>query len=153
MSLPQYKKGGYLAAAIGSLIGAVLLMYPGYFLGVGYVKIFMPNATLDGFIPPFLSFIFGWWIGAVLGCWLSLRLLHYRRAARTARLLAIMTPVGIFFWMLFHIFLTNWMGRSLNQLDLVAQLMHIIMPITVSFTVIILACYARFLAQQNTFEM
>ncbi|WP_016952121.1 hypothetical protein [Anabaena sp. PCC 7108] len=153
MSLPQYKKGGYLAAAIGSLIGTFLLMYPGYFLGVGYVKIFMPNATLDGFIPPFLSFIFGWWVGQVLGCWLSLRLLHYHRAARTARLLAMLTPVGIFFWVLFHIFLSNWMGRNWNQLDLLAQLMHIIMPITVCFTVITLGCYARFLAQQNTFEM
>lgn len=150
MSEQQYKKVEYLVAATGSLIGAILLMYPGYFLGVGYVKIFMPNATLDGFIPPFISFIFGWWIGSVLGCWLSLRWRRYRRAARTAKLLAMLSPVGIFFWVLFHIVLANWMGRNLNQLDLVAQLMYIIMPITVCFTVSSLACYARFLAQQNT---
>ncbi|MEB3149577.1 MAG: hypothetical protein ACKO9I_02700 [Sphaerospermopsis kisseleviana] len=74
------------------------MMYPGHFLGVGYVKMFMPNATLDGFIPPFIGLIFGWWIGEVVGCWPALGLLRYRSAARTAKLLAMLTPVGIFFW-------------------------------------------------------
>ncbi|MBD2690618.1 hypothetical protein [Anabaena catenula] len=153
MSLPQYKKGGYLAAATGSLIGAVLLMYPGYFLGVGYVKIFMPNATLDGFIPPFLSFIFGWWVGQVLGCWLALRLLHYRRAARTAKLLAIMTPVGIFFWMLFYAVAINSIAMIFSQSHSLVHLQYITMSLTIAFVAIALALKARYLAQQNTFEM
>jgi hypothetical protein len=153
MSLHQYKKNGYLAAGIGSLIGAALLMYPGHFLGVGYVKMFMPNATLDGIFPPFIGFIFGWWVGEVLGCWLALGLLNYRSAVRTAKLLAMLTPVGIFFWVLFYAFLVGWISSNFHQLDLLSQLMYIIMPITISFFALALAIYARFLAQQNTFKM
>lgn len=153
MSLYQYKKNGYLAASIGSLIGAALLMYPGHFLGIGYVKMFMPNATLDGIFPPFIGFIFGWWVGEVLGCWLALGLLGYRSAVRTAKLLAMLTPVGIFFWVLSHAFLISWIGSNFNQLDSLSQLMYIIMPITISLFVLALAMYARYLAQQNTFKM
>lgn len=153
MSLHQYKKNGYLAAGIDSLIGAALLMYPGHFLGVGYVKMLMPNPTLDGFIPPFIGLIFGWWIGEVVGCWLALGLLRYRSAARTAKLLAMLTPVGIFFWVLSHVFLVSWIRSNFNQLDLLSQLMYIIMPITICFSAITLAVYARYLAQQTTFKM
>ncbi|MFM2062066.1 MAG: hypothetical protein RLZZ507_1736 [Cyanobacteriota bacterium] len=153
MSLHQYKKNGYLAASIGSLIGAALLMYPGHFLGVGYVKMFMPNATLDGIFPPFIGFIFGWWVGEVLGCWLALGLLRYRRAARTAKLLLMMTPVGIFFWMLFHIVVINWIGTIVNQSNSIANLQYRTMPLTIAFVAIALSLKARYLAQQNTFKM
>ncbi|MBD2296810.1 hypothetical protein H6G06_25850 [Anabaena sphaerica FACHB-251] len=150
MSLQQYKKNGYLAAGIGSVIGAALLIYPGHFLGIGYVKMFMPNATLDGLFPPFIGFIFGWWFGEVLGCWLTLRLLRYRRAARTAKLLAMMTPVGIFFWMLFYGIAINWIAMVFSQSISLVNLRYITMPLTIAFVAIALALKARYLAQQNT---
>jgi hypothetical protein len=150
MSLHQHQKNGYLIAGIGSLIGSALFIFLGTYLGMGYVRLFMPNATLDGIFPPFIGFIFGWWVGEVLGCWLALRLLEHRRAARTAKLLAMMTPVGIFFWMPFYGIVINFMAVASSLSTSLTDIRNITMAVTIAFAAVALALNARSFALQNT---
>ncbi|MBD2728550.1 hypothetical protein H6G96_20065 [Nostoc sp. FACHB-892] len=146
MSLQRNWWDGYLTAALGGLTGAVALLNLGGYLGIVYAKKFMPNAELEGVIPPFIGQVSGWWIGEVLGCWVALRLRRHSRANKTATMLAILTPFGIFFWLLFHIVFLNWIRGGIDDLEF-AQLNNKLRPITVCFIAIALAGIARFLTK------
>ncbi|MFS0518948.1 hypothetical protein ACEYW6_30230 [Nostoc sp. UIC 10607] len=137
------RQNGYLAAVAGGAIGAVVLMNLGVYLGIAYVKNFMPNAELEGLIPPFIGYFVGWWIGEVAGCWLALRWRNYRRAGKTALVLAIVTPLGIIFCFGFYSAVLNWVRGEVNELQF-AHLYEIIRSLTAAGFAIPLAWLARF---------
>lgn len=156
MQLSRNNKSGYLAAIIGSLIGAVSLLYLGGYLGMFYLKTFMPNAELEGIFPPLIGQFLGWWIGEVLGCWLALRWQNYRKVNKTAKLLAILTPIGIILWVVVSIFAFQLLNRSLSDVEIV-QLQNQVRPISVGLLIIALAWLARFFTKplpphQHTYE-
>jgi hypothetical protein len=134
----RYTKSGYFAAIIGSLIGAITLIFLGAYLGGLYTKYFMPNASLDGLLPPIFGSFIGWWIGEVLGCWLALHWLGYRKAKKTAIHLAILTPCGIVTWIVFSV---QVLTRISNYYP---DFQRYLMPLSVSLTIIFLAWLARF---------
>ncbi|MBU7586384.1 MAG: hypothetical protein KAF91_26570 [Nostoc sp. TH1S01] len=146
MQLSRNKKTGYLTAIIGSLIGAVSLLYLGGYLGRIYVITFMPNAELEGLIPPAIGQFIGWWIGEVFGCWLALRWQNHRRVSKTVRLLGILTPLGIILWLVAFIFASQLLNRHFSDLEIV-QLQNQIRPISVGLWIIALAWLARFLTK------
>ena len=143
MILHKNRKGGYLAAIIGSLIGAIPLIYLGAYLGVLYVKYFMPNASLDGLLPPIFGSFIGWWIGSVIGCWFALHRLGYRRAKKTAIHLAVLTPIGIFICIFLSIRISIWLNRYFTDLQMV-QVQKYLTPLSAGITIIVLASLARF---------
>ncbi|BAY38605.1 hypothetical protein NIES2111_29530 [Nostoc sp. NIES-2111] len=138
MILHRSTKSGYLAAIIGSLIGAIALIFLGAYLGGLYAKYFMPNASLDGLLPPIFGSFIGWWVGEVLGCWLALHWLGYRKAKKTAIHLAMITPCGIITWLVFSIQVSTRIENYYPDFQ------RYLMPLSVSFTTIILAWLARF---------
>ncbi|MBD2495668.1 hypothetical protein [Nostoc sp. FACHB-280] len=146
MQLSKNNKSGYLAAIIGSVIGAVPLLYLGGYLGREYVIKFMPNAELDGIIPPLMGQFLGWWIGEVLGCWIALRWQNYRKVNKTVKLLAILTPIGIIIWVVAFLFAFQFLNRSFSDLEIL-QLQNQIRPISVGLWIIALAWLARFLTK------
>jgi hypothetical protein len=142
MSLEKTKHGGYITAAFGSLIGAITLGSLGTYLGINYTKFFMPNAELEGVIPPLLGAFLGWWIGEVMGCWLALRWRGYRKPKKTAILLTSLTPFGIFLWMVIHPVISNLFRGGLDDVEFLA-IDNKIRMITASLTSIGLALLAR----------
>jgi membrane protein DedA with SNARE-associated domain len=146
MQLSRNTKSGYLAAIIGSLIGAVPLLYLGGYLGLGYVHNFMPNAELDGIFPPLIGQFLGWWIGEVVGCWLALRWQNHRKINKTVKLLAMLTPIGIILWVVIYILVFNLIGTNLSDLEIV-KLQTQLRPISVGLTIVVLAWLARFLTK------
>ena len=130
---------GYLAAALGGAIGGVTLIILGWHLGIAYVKMFMPNAELEGIIPPLIGAFIGWWLGSVLGCWLCLLWGRYQQAKRTAILLLVLIPLGILCWL----FILNWL-TVIGEAQ-VLQIQSKLTQITIGFTVIALPLVARFL--------
>ncbi|MBE9007890.1 hypothetical protein IQ259_23210 [Fortiea sp. LEGE XX443] len=146
MQASKNNKSGYLAAIIGSLIGAIPLLYLGGYLGMAYLNNFMPNAELEGIFPPLIGQFLGWWIGEVLGCWLALRWQNYRKVNKTAKLLAMLTPIGIILWVVISIFAFQLLNRSLSDLEIV-QLQNQLRPISVCLLIIALAWLARFLTK------
>ncbi len=135
---------GYLAAASGGAIGAVVLMILGHHLGIAYVKMFMPNAELEGIIPPLIGAFIGWWLGSVLGCWLCLLWGRYQGAKRTATLLLVITPLGIIGWMFAYVSFLNWSSGTMTDLEVV-QLQVRLRLISIGFMVVALPLMARFL--------
>ncbi|WP_066375208.1 MULTISPECIES: hypothetical protein [unclassified Anabaena] len=142
MTLYRKKKPGYFAAVIGSFIGGIALLNLGEYLGNSYVKNFLPNAELDGIIPPVLGQFMGWWVGAVFGCWLALRWQNYRKSKKTASLLAIMTPGGIIIWTLLYLFFYQW-GIANSSSAVLDQLQNYVKPISASLMMMVLAFVAR----------
>ena len=135
---------GYLAAALGGAIGAVALMILGQHLGIAYVKMFMPNAELEGIIPPLIGAFIGWWLGSALGCWVCLLGGRYQQAKRTATLLLVLTPLGIVCWMFAYVSFLNWFSGTMTDLEVV-QLQERLRLISIGFMVIALPLVARFL--------
>ena len=131
---------GYFAAALGGAIGAVALMILGRHLGIAYVQMFMPNAELEGIIPPLIGAFIGWWLGSALGCWLCLLSGRYQGAKRTATLLLVLTPLGILCWL----FTLNWLRSVIGEAE-VLQIQTKLTQITIGFMVIALPLVARFL--------
>jgi len=125
-------------------MGAGTLITLGWHLGIAYSQKFMPNAELDGVIPPILGGFTGWWMGAVLGCWLGLRWRPYQEADKTATVLAALTPFGIFLWLFISINLSNWVRGTMSDLGFL-QIENILRQVTIGFTVIALALLSRFL--------
>ena len=150
MSLRTSRRKGYLAAALGSAVGAAILITLGWHLGFAYTQKFMPNAELDGIIPPLIGGLVGWVIGSVLGCWLALRWRPYQGAGKTTALLAALTPFGIFLWVfVFTNFIApqiqfDSVGGTMNVLEF-AQIQNTVRQITIGFTVVTLALLSRFL--------
>ncbi|MBW4458281.1 MAG: hypothetical protein KME55_40015 [Nostoc indistinguendum CM1-VF10] len=148
MALHTNRGNGYLAAVLGGVIGAVVLMNLGIYLGIAYVKNFMPNAELEGLLPPFIGSFVGWWIGEVTGCWLALRWRHYRKAGKTAKVLAIVTPLGIIAWFVVYSTLLNWVASRVSELQF-AQLYEIARSLSTAIFAIPLAWLARFLTKPH----
>jgi hypothetical protein len=119
-------------------------MFLGQHLGIAYVIKFMPNAELEGIIPPLIGAFIGWWLGSVLGCWLCLLWGRYQRAKRTAILLLVLTPLGILCWMFTYVAFLNWVSGTLSDLEVV-QLQERLRAISIGFLVIALPLVARFL--------
>jgi len=133
----QTGQAGYLAAALGGAVGALGLMFLGFHLGITYVKTFMPNAELEGVIPPFLGVSAGWCIGETLGCWVSL---HWQRcwgATQTARQLALLTPLGFIVYTL-TLSIVSRMG------EMSSDLIRLIVLVVIGFTALVLPLLARF---------
>jgi hypothetical protein len=88
----------YLAVALGSVIGAALLIPVGIFLS----SIF-ENATgkhgLEHFFFRATGMFGGWWVGAIGGCWLMLWKRPLSNAVLTTSLLAVLTPLGMWWFM------------------------------------------------------
>ncbi|MBW4639097.1 MAG: hypothetical protein KME05_12835 [Gloeocapsa sp. UFS-A4-WI-NPMV-4B04] len=135
---------GYLAAAIGGAIGAVALMILGQHLGIAYVKMFMPNAELEGVIPPSIGAFIGWWLGSALGCWLCLLGGRYQQAKRTAILLLVLTPLGIICWMFAYVSFLNWVSGTMTDLEVV-QLQLRLRLLSIGLMVVAIPLLARFL--------
>ncbi|MBW4565891.1 MAG: hypothetical protein KME32_33375 [Mojavia pulchra JT2-VF2] len=148
MTLHKNQGNGYLAAIAGGVIGAVALMNLGVYLGITYVKNLMPNAELEGVIPPSIGYFVGWWIGAVFGCWLVLRWRKYRRATKTAQVLAILAPLGIIVSLGVYSTILN-LVRSGSSIQ-IALLYEIVRSITVAGFTIPLVWLARFLSKPRT---
>lgn len=146
MQLSRNNKSGYLAAIIGSLIGAIALLHLGGYLGMTYVNNFMPSAELDGLIPPLIGQFLGWWVGEVIGCWLALRWQNYRKVNQTAKLLAMLTPIGIICWMLFYLFLFQWVNSNFGD-SMFIKLHNQLRLISVGITIIASAWLARFMTK------
>jgi len=89
------RQGGYLAATLGGAVVGIALATLSFYLGRMYVIKFMPNAELEGILPPLFGGLAGYWGGVVLGCWLGLRLGGYSNSRRTAIYLAWLTPITI----------------------------------------------------------
>ncbi len=135
----QNGQTGYLAAALGGAVGAFGLMFLGWQLGLTYVTTFMPNAELEGVIPPFLGVSAGWCLGEVLGCWVSL---HWQRcwgANQTARYLALLTPLGFVVYLLTLRTVSGIGGMS-------SDLIRLAVLLAIGFTAIALPLLARFWA-------
>ncbi|AFZ30845.1 hypothetical protein Glo7428_2333 [Gloeocapsa sp. PCC 7428] len=145
MSSRTNRRNGYLAAVLGSLIGAGTLIPLGLRLGIAYAQTFMPHAELDGLIPPILGGFVGWWMGSVLGCWLGLRWRRYREAHKTAIVLTVLTPLGIFLWVFISINLSNWVRDNISGLGFVQIDETVVTSITIGFTVVVLALLSRLL--------
>ena len=94
----------YLAAVIGSFLGAPVFGGIGLIIGAVYVRRFMPPqfGEFVGLWEVSLSVALGIWVGFVAGCWLALRLPRYPYAGRTAALLAAFLLVGVY--LLFGLF-------------------------------------------------
>ncbi|MBD2450597.1 hypothetical protein H6G76_26395 [Nostoc sp. FACHB-152] len=146
MQLSRNNKSGYLAAIIGSLIGAVVLLYVGGYLGMIYVNNFMPNAELDGIVPPLIGQFLGWWVGEVLGCLVVLRWLNYRKVNQTVKLLAMLTPIAIICWMLFSLFIFQWVNSNFGD-SMFIKLHNQFRPISVGITIIASAWLARYMTK------
>lgn len=121
----------YLVTAVGSVIGATLLIPVGIFLSYSF-----ENATghhgLESLLFRAVGIFGGWWVGSVSGCWLALLKRPLSNAKLTATLLAMLTPLGILWF--FHIG-TKVVG-SINRLEF---------WLLIGFTIIVLSLLARLL--------
>ncbi|HYX16213.1 MAG TPA: hypothetical protein VE944_17955, partial [Nostoc sp.] len=102
----------------------------------------------EGLLPPFIGSFAGWWIGEVIGCWLALRWRHYRKAGKTAKVLAIVTPLGIIAWLVVYPTLLNWVTSRVSELQF-AQLYEIVRSLSTAVFAIALAWLARFLTKPH----
>jgi hypothetical protein len=106
--------GGYLASAFGAALGAAMLGVFGAFLATYYGDVLARDRYQIDVIAISLAIAAaGFWLGAVLGCWLMLRLRRRGAARATAAAVALLTaPVIVYF-------LANVPARGVN-LTLVA---------------------------------
>ncbi len=97
-------KKGYLAALLGAICGASLIMFFVLFIAGAYITKFAPNnAEVTTSIT--LSLVLGAALGEILGCWLALHFLHYQMSRRTAAILGgLIVPGCLFFLIASRIF-------------------------------------------------
>lgn len=145
MPFPLNRHNGYLAAIVGSLLVAGIFIPLGWQLGFFYARQFMPNAELEGLIPPILGGALGWWMGAVLGCWLALRWRACPKAGRTAALLASLTPFGIFLSFQIFVKLSPWIWSTDNQFQSAQAEQRLVMQLIIGLMASVLAWLSRFL--------
>ena len=110
------KKRGYVETAIGSLVGGVAGAFAGFVLGILYVDTFMPNAGLEGLLPPFLTMLAGITLGIGLGTWGALRLRKHLAAGITGLVAGFLGAVAAVFvlWGV-EVALDDVTGRNASQ--------------------------------------
>lgn len=84
---------GYVASAVGTVVGGVRLLELGRYLGELYADKFMPYAELERLLPIAIGRLGGYWIGVVAGAWVSLRLRSYAARTATAALVGVLAPL------------------------------------------------------------
>lgn len=97
--MKRLKPGGYLAATLGAALGGVGFGVPGAQLGlrIGQAHIEPGSVISEIYLTAFgltVGFFTGVWLGAVLGCWLGLRLFGHEGAAATSAALGCLLPLG-----------------------------------------------------------
>jgi hypothetical protein len=83
---------GYVAAAIGAVLGAFGLAAAGVGLGFAYSDRFMPDAGLEAFTPVVIGLITGAALGAGLGSWLGVAAVGQSHPALTGAVTAVIVP-------------------------------------------------------------
>lgn len=73
----------FLAAVLGGIVGILVVGAVGYGVGAGYVAIFMPDAGLEGLLPPLIGTVVGGSIGGIAG--ISSGIVYTRRDRREPR--------------------------------------------------------------------
>lgn len=86
---------GHAAAALGALIGSAALGAAGAAAGLAFAERTIPDAELEKLGPFLVGLAAGVWIGGVAGCALALRARGHAGAGATARMLAVLLPVGV----------------------------------------------------------
>ena len=86
------RKRGYVAGVMGALGGGVLGTLIGIVAGIFYVENFMPNAGLDGLLPPIFAAAAGGTFGAGGGTWLALKARRHRAPGVTGLVVGGLTP-------------------------------------------------------------
>lgn len=90
---PPQPAGAWIVTEFGAVFGGCLAGVVGYGLGAAYVALGLPDGRLTARVLPLLGAGAGLWAGAVLGCWLVLRLSGVGRARLTAGALLVILPV------------------------------------------------------------
>ena len=110
------KKRGYLETAIGSLVGGVAGAIAGFVLGILYVDAFMPNAELEGIIPPLFGTLGGIALGIGVGVWGALRLRKHLAAGITGLVAGFLGAVAavVVLWGV-EVALDDVTGRNASQ--------------------------------------
>ena len=101
-----------VTAVFGSVSGSLLAGWLGLELGRWYVRWFMPFAELEGVFPLAVGLLGGVWIGAVLGCWLALRIRRPAAARRAATTLGLVYPLGGAGWFVLSALLRSSSSRT-----------------------------------------
>ena len=85
----------YIQAALGTALGTMIALPAGFIVAVLSFTLFGPERSGGSVILAIL--VASAWLGATLGCWLTLRAVGRNRAGRTALLLALAFPLA---WLL-----------------------------------------------------
>jgi hypothetical protein len=117
------------------------------YLGIIYVSKFMPNAELEGILPPLYGGVAGYWGGVVLGCWLGLRLGGYSNGRRTAIYLAWLFPLTILLLWFSTGFLTGKIVRVVGDQLAINLLRSLYIAVLIALPLL-----ARFLVNRNIFK-
>lgn len=97
--MKRRKRGEYLAATLGAALGGVVMGVAGAQIGLGFGQAHIePGSVISEiYLTAFgltVGFFSGVWLGAVLGCWLGLRLFGYAGAGATSAALGCLLPLG-----------------------------------------------------------
>ena len=84
---------GYVASAVGAVLGGAGLLELGRYLGEWYADRYMPNAELEVLLPIIIGSLGGYWIGVIAGTWVALRLRSYTTRLGTAALVGLLAPL------------------------------------------------------------
>ena len=110
------KNRGYLATAVGTLVGGVGGAFVGFWLGVVYVETFMADAGLEALLPVFFITGVGVAVGIGIGVWGALRLRKQRTPGVTGNVSAFLgTGVGLFVLWAVEIGLDDVTGRGASE--------------------------------------
>ena len=110
------KGRGYAETALGSLVGGTVGASGGFALGILYVDAFMPNAELEGILPPFFGTLAGITLGIGVGVWGALRLRKHLAAGTTGLVAGFLGAVVavVVLWAV-EVALDQVTGRNLSE--------------------------------------
>lgn len=111
------RRKGYLAALIGAIFGASLIMFFVLFIAGAYITKFAPNYA-EITVPITIILMLGTALGEVLGCWLALRLLQYHMSGRTAAILTGLIVPGCLFFLIASRILGSILATAIVMLSL-----------------------------------
>jgi hypothetical protein len=106
----------YLAAVIGSVLGAGISIPVCTFIGYAYylylIKLVgISDESSGGLFYCALGIFVGWWIGTLGGCWLALSQISNEDAFVTAILLTALQPLGVWWFLRMIMKRASTMGR------------------------------------------